>query len=159
MADFISASDLDDVVQEYREKVKSAVVRANSRIHSDMEKIAKEATDNYYRGYTPKSYERTHQLYNSVGGYSEVVENGDSFSVPFGIDTDAPNYGAKKMRHKKSGRGRAKESLIFENFMEGEHPNTGVNSGSVEDEMSDMLDDYFDNEIEDIINEEIALID
>lgn len=138
---------LNDIEIEYQKKIEQAIKSAEPKIKAEMEKVIIEYMIlNYYNGYSPKMYERTFQLPNSVGPYTDVASVGGLSSITFGVDTDSP-YGPDAMNHnflaihvsykqKKTGRtvtktyyydtNTANEQIIFDNFMAGVHPGVGT---------------------------------
>lgn len=171
---------IDSIVKEYRIEVGKALKRAETRIKTRLKNMIKEyMIDDYYQGYEPVMYVRTHQLPKSVGPFVEIKEKGGVYSVVFGIDDDPP-YGPTAMNHdklivkvqyqrkKKGGTWEKKyiydrddvdEEDIFENFLAGIHPRVGrAGSSHIEEKINTALTIFFDFEVMDIITQEINKI-
>lgn len=171
---------IDDIVQEYRIEVGKALKRAETKIRNRLKNMIREyMIDDYYQGYEPVMYVRTHQLPKSVGPFVEVKEKGGVYIVGFGID-DEPPYGPSAMKHdklilnvkyqrkKKGGTWERKyvydnddadEETIFENFLAGIHPRVGrAGSSHIEERINTALTIFFDFEVIDIITQEIDKI-
>ena len=170
---------IDDIVNDYRKQIGQALTRAEGKIKVCMEEIIQEyMIDDYYDGYTPKLYVRTYQLPRSVGPYTQLKESDNVFGLTFGIDTDTP-YGHNAMNHsgegaltlrytrKKKGGVWEKsydkfdvdEEAIFENFLEGIHPNVGrANSSHIRERVKKRLDYFLSFEVANIVNKELDKI-
>ena len=175
MSKFKFNDAIDDIVNEYRKQVEQALKRAEEKIRVRMQEIIQEdMLDDYYNGYTPKLYVRTQQLENSVGPYSKLTDFGTGFNLSFGIEIDPP-YGPSAMDHniltlhyirknetsweKSYDKSDADEEKIFENFLEGIHPNVGrANTGHIRERVHEHLDYFLDFEITDIVNRELDKI-
>lgn len=156
MSRFAINDMIDDIVEEQRKKVKQAVKKAKVVAKQRIEEIIPEKmVDTYYGEYTPKYYKRTMQLGNSVGPYAEVKESGNMISLSIGVEDDSP-FGPGAMRHIKRGKSKKKieadEEKIFENFLQGVHPNAVQGTDTekwtnIEDNINEALDDLLENEI------------
>ena len=172
----IDAMDaINDIVNDYRKQVEQALKRAEEKIRIRMQEIIQEdMLDDYYNGYTPKLYVRTYQLEKSVGPYTKLTDIGTGFKLIFGVETDSP-YGPSAMEHNtltlrytsKNGttweksyeKSDSDEEKIFENFLEGIHPNVGrANSSHIRERLHKHLDYFLDFEIINIVNSELDKI-
>ena len=139
-------SDIENMIEDIVKKDKERIALAFEQIKEKTtvkisEAIKKAMIDNYYNGYDPFIYIRTGQLENSVAPL--IIDDSDNsgFRFDFGIKTSPPK-GSSAMKHdtlsvrvtKKNGEEKIYtykvkdydpkiESLIFNNFMEGIHPN------------------------------------
>jgi len=155
---------IDDIVEEQRKKVKNAVKKAEGFAKRRIEEIIPEKmVDTYYGEYDPRHYTRTRQLEKSVGPYAVVKESGNNLSLQIGVEDDSP-FGPGAMNHVKRGKSKSKikpdENIIFENFLEGVHPNAGgigndFQGTNIEENVLDALDDLLENEIMPMIEREV----
>ena len=179
MSQFKINDAIDDIVNEYRKQVGQALKRAEQKIRVRMQEIIQQdMLDDYYGGYTPKLYVRTYQLEKSVGPYTKLTDFNTGFNLSFGIDIDPP-YGPSAMNHngegvltlryvrKKSGtvweksydKFDADEEDIFNNFLEGIHPNVGrANTSHIRERLKKQLDFFLSFEVESIVNSELDKI-
>lgn len=174
---------IDDIVNDYRKQVWAALQRVEKIVKVRMQEIIQEdMLDDYYNGYTPKLYVRIYQLEKSVGPYVKLTDIGNNFNLAFGIDVDPP-YGPSAMQHSGEGiltlrytrktssepwqksydkivEDKEKfEKIIFENFLEGIHPNVGrAGTSHIRERVKKHLDYFLDFEIEHIINCELDKI-
>lgn len=171
---------VNDIALQYQKKIEQAIRSAEPKIKAEMEKVIIEyMTLNYYNGYSPKMYERTFQLPNSVGPYTDVASVGGLSSITFGVDTDSP-FGPGAMDHKflalhvsykqkKTGRtvnktyyyetNTVNEQIIFDNFMAGIHPGVGNHGTSPVYSATDkQLDKLLHSVIIDILDKQIKNI-
>ena len=159
-------SDIESIAQEvaaeYRAKTESAIERMKAQIKQRVEDIIQEdMIDNYYGGYYPKYYNRTNQLPKSVGAIVKSSPVANGYSLTFDAETDPP-YGPGAMQHIKRGRSAKKilpdEGLIFENFLEGIHPNVGpMGTTNVREATNKSLDDLMDEAVS-IVEAELSAI-
>lgn len=149
---------LDDVVDEYRAKIRNAIIKAESIAKQRIEnEIIPTATEKYYEAYLqPKYYDRTNQLKNSFGPYTKIKESGNIFSLKLGVEDENP-FGPMAMSH----RGKTvNENIIFSNFKAGIHPNVptlheelqGPNTVKY---VNNLLDKLIENELVPLIDSEI----
>ena len=177
MSRFKINEDIDNIVNDYRKQVEQALIRAEKRIRVRMQEIIREdMLDDYYDGYTPKVYVRTFQLENSVGPYTELKSANNVFGLSFGIETDNP-YGPGAMDHseltliynRKGGgdpwkrtyiKDNVDEKAIFENFLEGIHPNiTGASKTQhIRERVKRHLNYFLEFEAVYIVNQELDKI-
>jgi hypothetical protein len=171
---------IDSIVDDYREQVRKALKRAEQKIKVRMQEIIQQdMIDDYYQGYKPKMYVRINQLKKSVGPYTSLKDASNVFSLGFGIETDEP-YGPTAMDHsklmvrvnynrKKKGGTWSRlyvyededvdEESIFENFLDGIHPNVGrENTHNIRAKIKQQLNQFLDVEIMDIVNRELDKI-
>ena len=172
----------EEIQKEYQKKVEEALKRVEKIIYKKTQEIIKKhMIDNYYDGYTPKSYERTFQLPQSVGPYVEIGNIDGAFGITFGVEDEKP-YGPSAMDHsrlkmtvtrklKKTGKtvtrtytydlgeSQQREERIFNSFLDGIHPQVGrARTGHVEKDVNKALDDFFDNKLNEIVLKELAKI-
>lgn len=179
MSKFKLNDAIDDIVNAYRKQLGQALKIAEQKIKVRMQEIIQEdMLDDYYNGYVPKLYVRTYQLEKSVGPYSKLTDFGTGFNLSFGIDVDPP-YGPNAMNHngegvltlhyirKKDGMACEKsydkfdadEEKIFNNFLEGIHPNVGrANTSHIRERVKKHLDFFLSFEVADIVNHELDKI-
>lgn len=180
MSKFKINDAIDDIVNEYRKQVGQALKRAEQKIKVRMQEIIQEdMLDDYYGGYTPKLYVRTYQLEKSVGPYTQLTDFDTGFNLSFGIDIDPP-YGPSAMDHsiltlryvrknnsepwektydKSGSKYPVKEEEIFNNFLEGIHPNVGrANTSHIRERLKQHLDYFLSFEVETIVNSELDKI-
>lgn len=133
---------IDDIVKEDKKRIELAFEQIKKKTSAKIsEAIRIYMLDNYYFGYDPFKYVRTGQLSKSVAPL--IIDDSDNSGLQFsfGIKTSPPK-GSKAMRHdhitlkvtKKNGEEKFYsyavknydpkiEEWIFQNFMEGIHPN------------------------------------
>lgn len=180
MSRFKFNDEINDIVEEYRKQVGRALKVAEQKIRIRMKEIIQEyMLDDYYGGYEPKVYIRTNQLENSVGPYTELKSSGNVFGIAFGIETDSP-FGPGAMDHsiltlryvrknnsepwektydKSGSKYPVKEEEIFNNFLEGIHPNVGrAGTSHISARVQKALDYFLDFEAVDIVNNELNKI-
>lgn len=137
---------IDDIIAEDKKRIALAFEQIKKKTEDKIRIAIKIAMiDNYYKGYDPLVYGRTGQLANSVAPL--IIDDSDNSGLQFsfGIKTSPPK-GSSAMRHdrlevkvtKKNGEVNIHsykvknynpeiEKLIFENFMNGIHPNANIN--------------------------------
>ena len=133
---------IEDIVKEDKKRIALAFEQIKKKTANKIQEAIKTAMiDNYYNGYDPLVYIRTGQLENSVAPL--IIDDSDNSGLQFsfGIKTSPPK-GSSAMRHdrllvrvtKKNGEEKIYsykvkdydpgiEKLIFNNFMNGVHPN------------------------------------
>lgn len=133
---------IDEIVREDKKRIELAFEQIKQKTAAKIQEAIKIAMiDNYYNGYEPLVYNRTNQLPKSVAPLILDDSDNSGLQFAFGIKTSPPK-GSKAMRHDKltvkvtQKNGSTKfysynvknynpeiEKFIFENFMEGIHPN------------------------------------
>lgn len=85
----------DNAIQELDKKMGMAFKRAMARMQEGLYDVMLQwSVKNYYNGYFPISYERTHQLYNAININLEDTSNSGMFA--FNV---IPEYDETKMDH------------------------------------------------------------
>lgn len=164
-------NEINQTIEEIIAQDKKRINKAYNKIKREIEKkiediIQRDMINNYYNGYDPHYYQRTYQLPNSIAPLilDESTDSTSQFS--FGIKITPPK-GPSAMKHvkvimfgRKAGRFRPNEQIIFNNFMEGIHPNenpdyvTSTPTTPVFDTANEALDKLFtDGTIDKIIQE------
>ena len=129
-------NEIDQMVKDLIEQDKKRIKQAFEKIKKEVAKeiqmiIQRDMIDNYYNGYEPLVYNRTFQLSKSVAPLILDSSVGDTFQFDVGIKLKG---GEKKMSHNTltvTVKGRTytyrnngvDEGIIFNNFLEGIHPN------------------------------------
>ena len=172
-------NEIDQMVKNLIEQDKKRIEIAFEKIKQKVENkiveiIHKDAMHNYYDGYEPSVYVRTGQLWNSLGPLIIDESDDNNFQFSFGIKRTPPK-GPSAMRHdeirvkveKKNGEIKiytykdkdyspAVEKIIFNNFMQGIHPNARGESQTthVDNAINKALDQLLsDGTIDKIIND------
>ena len=123
---------LEDNDKDFRIKTMRAAELAAKQAREDINNYALSCLEEYYREYTPTSYDRTNSLKKSIVKSYSVANHGDSIVSTAGIifdywvldmhvdNTDEFNYGynASKKYIRVDG------AWVIENFLEGIHPKT-----------------------------------
>lgn len=168
-----------DAMNEIDKKMEKAFQNAMKRIEPELFKVMRaEAVENYYAGYKPKRYKRTHQLHNAISIRLENRSDDDLFA--FSV---FPKYDETKMDHsqydmfitytRKDGhtyeywrrvklKNKPDEEAIMETTLgQGYHPKVGTMGTRApiwtKDDngiLIDALDDYVKKHFENYFNEE-----
>ena len=171
---------IEELEKEYQRKLNATMSRIERRIKMRMEEIKQKMLFEYYGGYTQKVYIRIDQLRLAFGPKTKHGVDGDFITLTFGLsDLEDDGFGPQKMNHsvlkmhvtykrkKKGGvfekdyeydREDVNEEAIFGYFKAGYHPNVGYEDTEPDiwGRASKMIDDFIENELDDIIAEEIS---
>ena len=171
---------IKELEKEYQRKLNATMGRIERRIKVRMEEIKQKMLFEYYGGYTPKIYVRIDQLRLAFGPKTKHGIDGDFITLTFGLsDLEDDGFGAQRMDHsvltmhiryqrkKKGGifekdyvyaNEGADEEKIFNSFKAGYHPMVGhaETKPDIWGRASKMIDDFIENELDDIIAEEIS---
>lgn len=158
-----------DLIEQDKKRIKEAFERIKKEVKKEIQAIIqRDMLDNYYNGYEPLIYNRTFQLRESVSPLILDSSVGDTFQFDVGIKL---KDGEKKMSHNTltlTVKGKTytyrndgvDEEAIFENFLDGVHPNanskgiTSTPTTHVYNTADMSIDHLFDNGIIDrIIND------
>lgn len=152
-----------DLIEQDKKRIKVAFERIKKEVEGEIKTIIqRDMIDNYYNGYEPLIYNRTFQLPKSVAPLILDSSVGDTFQFDVGIKLQG---GENKMSHNTltlTVRGKtytyshegADESMIFENFLNGIHPNTNAPVIPIREAAESALDNLFRNGIIDrIVND------
>ena len=157
MSDFGIDDMVDEIVKEYREKIRQAVKRAEVIAREKIENdIIPNAVDEYYGGYSPKYYWRQYQLYKSLGPYSSLTESNNVFTLKIGVEDESP-FGPDTMFHRGKN---VQNDKIFDNFLDGKHPNVptrgeDLHGTNTKVYVNALLDELIENELMPLIDSAI----
>lgn len=151
----------NDVIQDFKEITRSAVVGAAVDVHADILKEAKSYLQMYYNNYTPKYYKRTYNLQKAITPVLENNSNKSNVSYIVGVEYNAWKLkGAYKSnsRFHQSGdtwkpvtnysklttdNGIPEPEWVLDNFLEGVHPWAQDDPVST----NTLMQDFFDNKL------------
>ena len=133
--------------EEKRKKNRAelAMERTAKRVEDEINQLIEQYTEAYYTGYTPKVYSRTDNLRDSgvMKAYTEEHKSNGYIGFEYGAEFDAGLMDHSTLTlwpgriRKRDGQPYTypnpdvDEEKILEQFRIGNHPNTGVNTGSI----------------------------